>query len=281
MHKLVYALAGAVVAAPFAIMPLAGATASTSAATTTVTYTSCVTATGTLYNLTVIPNAPKACHLHDRRISWNQRGPAGPAGPRGPLGATGLQGATGPQGPIGDPGPQGATGPQGPIGDPGSQGAAGPQGPIGAPGPQGAAGPQGNAGPQGATGPQGPPGPAVGVTKSVFQFIALTTADTLQTVLTVPVTTAGTYYATASTNISTAKSDEVFCRVDGTAYIPAVINSGSGSAYEAMTVGGPVTVAAGGNITVSCASSTGGSVSEFVMAMLTAVRVDNSNGTAV
>jgi hypothetical protein len=118
------------------------------------------------------------------------------------------------------------------------------------------------------------------VTKSIFQGIALTTAGVLQTVLTVPVTTAGTYYATASTNIFTAKSDEVFCRVDGTAYEPAVINSGNGSAYETMTVGGAVTVAAGGNITVSCGSTAGGSVSELFMAMLTAIKVDNSNGTA-
>ena len=52
---------------------------------------------GTLYRA-------KKCARHDKKLSWNKRGPSGPQGPRGP------------QGPQGIAGPQGTQGVQGPVG---------------------------------------------------------------------------------------------------------------------------------------------------------------------
>ena len=64
-----------------------------------------------------IIDANKSCAPNERRIQWDQIGPAGPAGPAGP---TGLAGPTGPAGPAGPVGPAGPAGPEGPKGDPGS-----------------------------------------------------------------------------------------------------------------------------------------------------------------
>ncbi|MBE3009561.1 collagen-like protein [Microbispora sp. NEAU-D428] len=74
------------------------------------------------------PVPSPGCYAGEKKIVWNQVGPAGPVGPTGPAGAAGPQGATGPEGPAGPAGPQGATGPAGP------QGATGPAGPAGQPG---------------------------------------------------------------------------------------------------------------------------------------------------
>jgi hypothetical protein len=271
MNKLGYALAGAAIAVPFGIVgPLAGAGASTNiptanVATATVTYTGCLNSLGGIYNVVVSPIAPKACHVHDRRISWNQKGPVGSAGPTGPEGALGPQG---PSGATGDTGPQGPTGA---TGDTGATGATGAQGPKGDTGAQGA---------------QGPQGPAVGVTCTTEnincnQPVKLTNA--YQKVLTVPVSTAGMYYATGSTMIQSFAQpntiDSVSCQMDGTRYAPSVTTAGNGPAVVELTVGGAVEVASGGNITVSCKSSVAGDLF-LPPGMLTAIRVDNSNGTA-
>jgi hypothetical protein len=80
-------------------------------------------------------SAGSSCRSHERRLSWNVRGPKGGAGPAGPTGATGRAGERGPQG---EQGPQGIAGEGGP---------AGPAGPAGAQGPQGPAGPRGEPGP--------------------------------------------------------------------------------------------------------------------------------------
>jgi Lamin Tail Domain len=48
------------------------------------------------------------CRPGERKLAWNQRGPAGPAGAAGP---TGAQGVAGPKGATGDQGPQGPAGP--------------------------------------------------------------------------------------------------------------------------------------------------------------------------
>jgi hypothetical protein len=256
MNKLGYALVGAAIAVPFGIVgPLAGAGASTdvpaaNVATATVTYTGCLNSLGGIYNVVVSPIAPKACRVHDRRISWNQKGPAGSTGPTGPQGAFGPQGPTGA---TGDTGATGATGAQGPKGD---------------------------------TGAQGPQGPAVGVTCTTEnincnQPVKLTNA--YQKVLTVPVSTAGTYYATGSTMIQSFAQpntiDSVSCQMDGTRYAPSVTTAGNGPAIVELTVGGAVQVASGANITVSCKSSVAGDLF-LPPGMLTAIRVDNSNGTA-
>jgi hypothetical protein len=47
------------------------------------------------------------CHRKERRVSWNQTGPAGPQGARGPTGTRGSSGATGAAGGTGGTGPQG------------------------------------------------------------------------------------------------------------------------------------------------------------------------------
>ena len=66
----------------------------------------------------------RRCKRHDRRLSWNGRGPAGPQGPRG----TGA----GPRGPRGLRGPRGFTGKTGARGATGATGPTGPAGPSGA-----------------------------------------------------------------------------------------------------------------------------------------------------
>lgn len=86
----------------------------------------------------------RKCAKHDKKLSWNQQGPAG---------ATGLAGPTGPRGATGASGTAGATGPAGPIGPKGATGATGPTGPKGR---TGATGPTGATGATGATGPAGP-----------------------------------------------------------------------------------------------------------------------------
>jgi hypothetical protein len=51
-----------------------------------------------------IMDANKSCAPNERRIQWDQIGPAGPAGPAGsagPAGPTGLAGPAGPAGPVG------------------------------------------------------------------------------------------------------------------------------------------------------------------------------------
>lgn len=114
---------------------------------------------GTLYDVQVDPGSAPRCRRGDRRVSWNQ---TGPAGSRGPTGATGSQGpkgdtgTTGAQGPKGEIGATGSPGPKGDAGATGSEGSVGPTGPTGAQGPRGEIGSQG---PQGATGPPGPAGP--------------------------------------------------------------------------------------------------------------------------
>lgn len=114
------------------------------------------------------------CKPGEKKIIWNQQGPAGPKGAPGTQGVTGplgLQGVAGPTGPTGDTGPMGPTGATGPIGiglqgpaglqgPIGPQGASGPIGPSGGPvGPTGPIGPSGATGPSGASGPAGPTGP--------------------------------------------------------------------------------------------------------------------------
>jgi len=107
--------------------------------------------------LRVVDNS--GCGAHERKITWNARGPEGPRGEVGPAGA---KGAAGPQGPAGPAGTTGAVGLQGPVGPKGDSGPAGPAGKDGAPGPRGPAGVDGLPGPQGmpgADGPAGAPGP--------------------------------------------------------------------------------------------------------------------------
>src|SRR4029453_18227167 len=53
-----------------------------------------------------IIDANKSCAPNERRIQWDQIGPAGPAGPAGP---TGLAGPPGPRGPLW---PSGTRGPR-------------------------------------------------------------------------------------------------------------------------------------------------------------------------
>jgi len=75
-------------------------------------------------------------------------GPQGPAGPAGgPRGSTGDPGTIGPTGSTGNPGTQGSPGPTG------STGPQGPPGPIGSTGPQGPPGPAGSCGPCGSFAP--------------------------------------------------------------------------------------------------------------------------------
>lgn len=119
-----------------------------------VTYYACLTAGGTLYN---VSQQQRDCNKSDTPVYWNQTGQMGPQGPKGDKGDKGDQGLTGPQGLQG---PIGLTGPKGDIGATGAQGPVGPQGPKGDQGLQGPAGPVGPAGPKGDTGEQGVPGPA-------------------------------------------------------------------------------------------------------------------------
>jgi hypothetical protein len=228
MNKLAYAFAGAAVAVPFALVaPLPGATASPNVTSPTIIYTSCVSGTGTIYNLTASPTAPKVCHLHDRRISWNQKGPVGAQGPRGSTGPVGATGA------------------------------------------------------QGATGPQGPAGPAVGVTNGPNFVTPLVPAGVIKNVLTAAVSMAGTYYITASVNVQIGLNDVVHCGVQGTPYNAVATNNALVLNQTVMTVGGALTVPQGGTMTVTCVSPNGDPATMFLAGMLTAIRVDNSNGTAV
>jgi hypothetical protein len=69
----------------------------------------------------------RRCKRHDRRVSFNNRGPAGPRGPRGngagPKGPRGLRGPRGVRGLTGKTGARGATGATGPAGAAGAGGA--------------------------------------------------------------------------------------------------------------------------------------------------------------
>jgi hypothetical protein len=87
--------------------------------------------------------AGATCSSSERKLTWNQTGPAGPQGNTGATGPAGLQGDTGATGPAGPQGDTGATGPAGPQGDTGATGPAGPQGDTGPAGPQGDTGPAG------------------------------------------------------------------------------------------------------------------------------------------
>jgi hypothetical protein len=61
----------------------------------------------------------RTCRPGEKRLRWNQRGPAGPTGATGPVGATGPTGpagADGAPGAPGQPGQPGQTGPEGPQG---------------------------------------------------------------------------------------------------------------------------------------------------------------------
>lgn len=78
------------------------------------------------------------CAKSEKRLAWNQSGPAGRAGATGPAGPAGAQGASGPPGIAGPTGPAGPAGPQGAAGPAGTQGAVGPAGPPGTPGSQSA-----------------------------------------------------------------------------------------------------------------------------------------------
>jgi hypothetical protein len=69
---------------------------------------------GTLYNVRLDPSRPVRCRPRDRRIAWNQTGPAGAAGARGPQGPKGDAGSKGDTGPAGSGGATGAQGPAGP-----------------------------------------------------------------------------------------------------------------------------------------------------------------------
>ena len=60
-----------------------------------------------------IIDANKSCAPNERRIQWDQIGPAGPAGPAGSAGPAGPTGLAGPAGPVG---PTGLAGPAGPVG---------------------------------------------------------------------------------------------------------------------------------------------------------------------
>ena len=53
------------------------------------------------------------CADHERKITWNARGPEGPRGEAGPAGPRGERGLAGPAGAAGPAGPQGARGPAG------------------------------------------------------------------------------------------------------------------------------------------------------------------------
>jgi hypothetical protein len=54
-----------------------------------------------------VVDARDRCRSNERRIAWNERGPAGP---RGPAGEPGPAGGTGPAGPAGEQGPAGPAG---------------------------------------------------------------------------------------------------------------------------------------------------------------------------
>jgi Collagen triple helix repeat (20 copies) len=129
------------------------------------------------------------CASNEKKLTWNQTGPAGPQGLPGFDGSNGktvLNGSGAPAGSLGRNGdfyldttsevlygpktagawpatgvslvgPRGATGATGPAGPAGDAGPAGPAGDAGPAGPAGDAGP---AGPPGATGPAGPAGDA-------------------------------------------------------------------------------------------------------------------------
>jgi hypothetical protein len=136
------------------------------------------------------------CASNEKKLTWNQTGPAGPQGLPGFDGSNGktvLNGSGAPAGSlgrngdfyldttsevlygpktagawpatgvslVGPRGATGATGPAGPAGDAGPAGPAGDAGPAGPPGATGPAGPAGDAGPAGSQGPAGTNGASV------------------------------------------------------------------------------------------------------------------------
>ena len=78
-----------------------------------------------------IIDANKSCAPNERRIQWDQIGPAGPAGPAGSAGPAGPTGLAGPAGPVGPTGPAGLRDPPGLRGSLGPAGPAGPSGTCG------------------------------------------------------------------------------------------------------------------------------------------------------
>lgn len=146
------------------VLALGGAGAADAASTTPAkgTLTACVShETGGFYNLTIGPNADKACRTGDVRVRWSQTGAAGPRGTAGTVGARG------------DQGPEGAPGIQGPQGIPGEAGADGQDGQDGADGLPGATGADGQDGTDGqdgapgAKGDKGDTGPSVASTRTM------------------------------------------------------------------------------------------------------------------
>jgi hypothetical protein len=111
------AIGGVVVAA----VAGGGAVALGAGASSSKVYRGCLShTTGVAYKIRVNPSSPPRCRRGDRRIRWNQAGPAGTrgaTGPAGPTGATGHAGSPGPKGDTGDTGPKGETGDTGPKGD--------------------------------------------------------------------------------------------------------------------------------------------------------------------
>lgn len=181
----------------------------------------------------------RTCARHDKKLTWNQRGP------RGLRGATGSQGTQGPQGLPGTAGPRGLTGP------PGQRG---PQGPTGAPGPRG---PQGLTG---ATGPQGPAGPSNTFATAAEGFTAFLSPSSLSTVMskTVP---AGNYVISAKTDLENASAGVrvAMCElavpsgpIAATRSYAALGAYGDAGYAETVALDGTVTVASTTPVSIQC-----------------------------
>ena len=216
------------------------------------------------------------CNPAETQVTWNQMGEPGPVGPAGP---------TGPAGPKGD---EGATGPSGPAGAPGAPGA---QGPPGATGPQGPTGAQGATGPTGPAGPQGPPGPsslpaAFRTTPGSVSALAQGFNVPFTQVMTKSLP-AGTYVLWYRINV--LNNNNAFAQNNSRIVNCEASPNGEGDGFS-EEVGGladfnfvlptAITLAAAGNVTVSCvvnapALPPGTPTNVVAEAWVTAIRVDS------
>lgn len=160
------------------------------------------------------------------------------------------------------------------LGTSGPQGPQGPQGPAGLQGPAGPTGPQGPQGPQGQA---GPPGISVGYDAYNFNTVLLSVEGTV--IASAPaISTAGTYYVSATATVGVANGDAVACWIgsvqDGDVSTEAESTT---PAVQSLGISAAPALNAGDQLYLACESGIG--QSSFYNGGFTATLVNKANNT--
>ncbi len=131
-------------------------------------------------------------------------------------------------------------------------------------------------GPTGPAGPQGPAGVSAGVSGFSNTQVILTSFQPV--IVTTPVTTAGTYYLSASAEVWVDTGDVVSCSLgnqDSIVGIYSAAGPASGAEWQTLPLSAPMNLSAGDTVDVWCGDINGDSNTYFSQGAVTGTLITN------